>query len=501
VSEGASAARLPLPERFSDRLNPVLVREIQQATNGKTFLAALALALTGIAIVAITTAAEGPGSRRQGWDGFVLSLRVLAPLLFLVVPMQAFLSMRQEVSAGTLEQTLLTRLTPWGIVRGKLLASMVEGVVFFSVFAPLIALMFLLRGVDVPTIAVVLVVTLAYAVGAASFGIAMGALCRWPAFRALPLVAAAFVLAAFTFYVTGAMQEVLWGASFALREPRTAVLSSLLLAMPVVLGVPLLLLVGASALTHPHENRSTGFRIYALLALVATTAWPAALEAQSGSLFGSRGADSATPTVLALAAALWLPFWLFASTEAERLSPRVRRSVPRNPVLALLAAPFLPGGARGLLWTVLLVALACISVSWIPSWFGSVPAERAALRAPLAWAYVLIYAAAARLVRGRLGRHPRAALISRAVFPVGIGLLMLVPVLVQILTRDRTWSWSPLAPLNPFRTVVRDVPESDTLRTAIWVVACLAVVVNLPAIVRSLAEVLAASRERRAGGR
>ena len=184
----ASSDRVALSERLSDRLNPILVREVQQALNGRAFLILIWIALLGIVIVAITHAGDGEGGRFTGRNAFTMALMILVPLIGLIVPFIAFLSMRQEVSSGTVEHLMLSRLTPGSVVRGKLAAAVVQIVLVISLFAPLIALTWLLRGVDVRTIAVMLTLALVAGVSTVSVAICGGALCRWPPARAILVV-------------------------------------------------------------------------------------------------------------------------------------------------------------------------------------------------------------------------------------------------------------------------------------------------------------------------
>ena len=147
--------RLPLGERVLDRFNPILVREIQQAVSGRAFLITVSVSLTCVVLVAMLIA-WGDSGTQIGREAFIWTLRLFTPVAIFFVPLQAFISTRHEVSGGTAEHLLLTRLRPGAIVRGKLFAAMVQFIVFVSLFAPLMALTFLLRGVDVPTIAVLL---------------------------------------------------------------------------------------------------------------------------------------------------------------------------------------------------------------------------------------------------------------------------------------------------------------------------------------------------------
>jgi hypothetical protein len=481
---------LSFRERLSDRLNPILVRETQQSMNGKTFIAALALALIAIVLVGLTTASAGEATRRSGWRAFLLSLQVLVPILFLVVPMQAFLSMRQEVAAGTIEHLLLSRLSPYGVVRGKIAATLVESLIFFSVFAPLIAMTYLLRGVDVPSIVIALGATLVYAIGAATFGIAMGALSRAAGFRALPLIVVAIVLTVGTISLVGGMPVYLPSLIGNFRgEDSTweAVVSFLL---PALLSVPLLFLVAASALAHPYENRSTAFRAFALVAFCAVAGWTMWQEPYS-----SRELPS-TIEVWALVAA---PFWIFAATEELRLSPRVRTLVPRSRLLAALSLPFLPGGARGFLWISLFGVLALWAALYGPSLFGGGdPDGHRLVAAAAAWAYVLIYASLARFLRSRLPAGTRGTVLARIATPLVVGVLAVVPELTDLLAYGHGRASGASHLLNPFETVSAMGRGGHTSEFRILLgAAVLAITAQLPAIVRAASEVFAASAERR----
>ena len=486
---------LPFWARVSDRLNPILVRETQQAVNGRTFLTALSLALGAIVLVALTTAGAGGSTRAEGWSAFALGMQVLVPILCLVVPLQAFLSTRHEVSTGTVEHLLLSRLTPGAVVRGKIAAAAVESVVFLSVFAPLIALTYLLRGVDVPTIALALGLAFVYGMGAVVFAVAMGAVCRWPGLRALPLVVVALGLTIGTGALTLGMRPVLAGVGYTLRTADMGFgRGAVSLVMPVLLTAPFLFLLASAALAHPHENRSTPFRVFALVALLGTATWAQWFDLARTLSFGGRTGNAAGG-VLTLGAMLTTPFWLFAVTEEEALSPRVRTLVPRRTLLALLAVPFLPGGGRGLLFTLLLAGLAFAGCFAIPALVGAMPPDPETVeRCTKAWGYVLLYASLAKLLRNLMPAGGRSGGVLRAGFPVVVAFIALIPAVLRLLAGNGTTGDLPLAGLNPFAAL------SGTGSAADWVMvaAPIAVLGHVLSMTRGVREVLGAAADRRA---
>jgi hypothetical protein len=490
-------ADLPLTERLSDRLNPLLVRETQQAMRGRVFLVAFYVSLAAIVLLALERAAAVGASRRDGWNTFVFAMQVLLPILTFVVPLQAFLSMRQEVTGGTIEHLLLSRLGPFAIVRGKIAAAVVESLVFFSVFAPLVGLTYLLRGVDVPTIVSALTLAFVYGTGAVTFAIALGALSRWPAARALPLVVVALGLTVGTSIVTTGFPYLLRTASYTARAMEVSRAAAVLTwAMPAILGAPLLLCIGTAALAHPYENRSSGFRIYALLALVGGASWIAWLASRSS----GRSVADAVPVFVGVAAIFAFPFVLFATTEEPPLSPRVRISVPKNPLLAGLAAPFLPGGGRGMLFCVLLAGLAVFTTWFVPfAVAGTEPDESSYAAANVPWAYVLLYAGLGRFVRSRFAKGPLGTVRARVAVPILVVVLAVGPYLLMAIGRLHRLP-AEAALTNPFDTIHRMThAEFDRVSPAVpWILAILVVLLHVPGMLRGVAEVATASAARRA---
>src|SRR3954469_2441243 len=148
-------------ERFliyaGDRLNPILVKETRQALKSFQFTVTFILLLIacwivtmgGVALVGprIFYAAEG-GSLMLWYYG------ILAFPLAVVVPYAAFRSLAAEREDNTYDLLSITALNPRQIVSGKLGSSVVQMGVFFSAIMPCLAFTYLLRGIDLPTIAV-----------------------------------------------------------------------------------------------------------------------------------------------------------------------------------------------------------------------------------------------------------------------------------------------------------------------------------------------------------
>ncbi len=499
----SAAEKDSLTTRLGDRVNPILIREVHQALNGRGFLVTAGLALLSIVVIALIVAAEDDISPREGEFFFTSTLMALVPILFFIVPFQAFLSMRAEVGGGTVEHLLMSRLTPGAIVRGKLIAATVQFVVYMAIFSPLIAMTFLLRGVDVPTIVVMLTLAFILALGSSAVAVACGALCRWKSFfKVIPF---GIVLLGLGWVTGGSMvilEDIVRETRSALAEEDTLHWMSMMLT-PVLVGVILCALIGASALAHPYANRSTAFRVFALLGLLISLGM--ALynydhqAARSLRYYLDLGAQLSTAITLTAVCLCLFPF--FAATEAPRLTPRVANSVPRNPLLAFLVAPLLPGAGRGMVFTLLLTTLALTALYVLPNWWDGDPATAEAWRVTTAtWLYVIIFAGVAGFVRNLLGPQPNRNWFARGVLPAMLFLGVILPLIFSAVGgRGPVRSWSVLYIFNPFYTLSRVVRwrMEGEIMVWLWGLAVLAVLLNVVPMVRGVLEVLAAAKARR----
>jgi hypothetical protein len=146
-------------DNTSDRLSPLLVKEVRQIVRGKEFVLSFGLSLLAGLAVAFFGAADAlaGGVGAGGWT-FGALMGCLAFLGLAVVPLGAFSALRSERMQQTLELITLTALSPRRIVIGKLLAQSVKLVTLFAAIAPFIAMSFLLGGIDFLTIVVAVAV-------------------------------------------------------------------------------------------------------------------------------------------------------------------------------------------------------------------------------------------------------------------------------------------------------------------------------------------------------
>jgi ABC-type transport system involved in cytochrome c biogenesis permease component len=478
-----------LLERWSDRVNPILIRELHQSLGGRVFLGTLSLACFAIVALALIFMWAARQSDSGGRDLLAGCAACLAALSLILVPMQAYSSTRAEVSGGTAEQLLMTRLRPRRIVLGKLGAGLLQFGMFLAVFAPLIGITYLLRGVDVPTILVLLAFAVLASVTAVAFATAMATVASSRPMQNLIQALTITTLVICGMFGIGGAYELVRELSQVVRMREFWPFFASVV-MSFVAGIVLCGMIASASLAHGYENRSSGFRAFAFVLVALIVPW-CLMVMQVG------GIDEAPGYVSASFAGMLAPFWLWAACEDPPLSPRVRAFVPRNALLAWVAAPFLPGGQRGFVFTVLLALLGVAVGLGTPLLAGQLADRNARDVCLIAWSYAVFYAAIARLLRLR-GRRGRARSVLN--FVVTLAIAVIVPLLIVIVELlvdgDVRWHWGHLT--NPFYTIDqmhrwRDLPIGLAIGAGV-----VALVVGVPNALVGFDEVRRASKERRA---
>ena len=110
-----------VPADFSDRVSPVLVKELRQGLRAKTFIA-LFLGLQIFLAVMLLSAGAASGTNQAGSiiSGTIFLFFAIAVLL--IQPLRGINALAGEVKDRTIEMMVLTRLTAWRIVFGKWIA-------------------------------------------------------------------------------------------------------------------------------------------------------------------------------------------------------------------------------------------------------------------------------------------------------------------------------------------------------------------------------------------
>src|SRR6478672_1055630 len=156
-----------LIDRFDDWINPIVVKELRQAVKSRVVIVlllvflALQLFIVGMALLFRQARTfDGDADWTAGRDVFVWIQGVLAFTLILLVPAYACIRLAAERSDQNVDLLFISTLKPHSIVAGKFFAAFMLGVLIFSCCAPFMTFMYLLRGLDIPTILFILAIDL-----------------------------------------------------------------------------------------------------------------------------------------------------------------------------------------------------------------------------------------------------------------------------------------------------------------------------------------------------
>ncbi|MBK8096774.1 MAG: hypothetical protein IPK26_06685 [Planctomycetes bacterium] len=475
-------------ERWSDRLNPILVREVQQAVKGRMFFLAVLAALVVSIGIAIVVAIDLNVTADDGRDVFNAGLACLVPLVLFIVPMQAYQAMRMELRAGIVEQLLLSKLRPWRIVLGKLGTAMVQYFLFLSVLAPVLSLTYLLRGVDLPSIGWSLMFSLVFCLGATACAVSAAAQGVIPGLQPLANLGIAFGLGMGTIgmmvYVGDGeyLRDLGWGT----RSAEWALIVTTIVG-GTLCGIVLSAMVAASLLTHGFENRSTPFRLFLIGMVVVTVGWVWVFAPPTAMRY-------VLPGIATFLALLGAGFGIFMVTEPQHLSPRARALAPKSRLLSVLVAALLPGRDRGLLFMILYQALVAgvVGVSWVAAggMSGTMSARGMWEVYGFTLAYVLIYLCLGRFVRTLLPATPMGGNLGRIAIPLLVMVFTIVPFLFDALVQGHVRGWHVGHALDPFFTIEKFAwrDRGEDVIVGLLILAGVLVALSLPALLRGLAE-------------
>jgi hypothetical protein len=369
MSGMAATASADFADRASDWLNPILVKETRQALKSRQFIATFFLVLVAswlISVFGFVIAGAGIEYREAGPQFFSAYYVVLAIATFIVVPFGAFRSMLAEQQLHTWEVLSITTLKPRQIVWGKLTSAVVQLFIYYSAITPFIAFANLLNGIDAPTITFVLVASMLWSLALSMLALAVSTFSNqryWQGFSTLGvlggLLMGMFTPISFSF----------WGIETGLpfEEPAFWWTTALIVSF-VAAYCFLALQIAVSQLTFDADNRSSGIRIAAAGIFWLGLVWlggSVLLQGRWGLPTLSPGSlDSTLMAFSSIAGIHWFAVGLFAATEPDILSRRVRREIQRLGAVRALTAPLLPGGSRGFVFFLVHVFILAGFVSW-----------------------------------------------------------------------------------------------------------------------------------------
>ncbi len=492
-------------DRFSDRLNPLLVKETRQALKSRQFLITFALLLIfGWGWSILGTAMIGPDVHyaASGPEMFLGYFMILSFPLLVIVPFGAFRSLAGEREDRTFDLLSITALNPRQIIRGKLGSAVLQMVIYLSAISPCLAFTYMLGGISAPTILYMLCLVVAASLGLSMAGLLVATVREAGQWRAvLMVIVVTQLIGVFWAGCALAVELTTFGRIPFADEEFWQVNGAVLTAY----GSYFLLLYYAAAaqLSFSSDNRSTRLRVIMLAQFVLWTGWMAWFW------IGPEHGNIWVLMMFVIGASIhWAVMGAMMTGEQPELSPRVKRSLPRSLLSRSLFTWFNPGPATGFLFATAGLLSMCVLLELavaVRYSFGPVSdgrwsqgrVDQLHCVTVLMPAYIIAYLGAG-LVLIRLLRKFYSVGILLAVL-VHVVLVMvgtLGPLVLHLMSpRLRNTDYTLLQASNPFWSIThvadRSVPPPDfiALTVIVSIAALVMFAVNVPSVAEELRQV------------
>ena len=336
---------------FSDRLSPMLVKELRQGTRTNSFVILFLLLQAILTFVLLIASSIGLSEGRLDTStigrfitGFILIIYSLAVLLF--QPLRGISSIATEVRENSIDLMSLTRLTAWRIVSGKWLSIVSQSALIAGAVLPYLIIPYFFGGMQLfPELIlwfclfVVSGALTALTVGISAIGSAL--------LRGLLVVAGgALMMGYLLFGFTSHIPILIEMLSFTRGDQSLAAIAFLVAACYICY---FFLDLGATAIAPSSENRATRKRLIGLGALTLTYL-----------LLCPTGGSLALFIALGITACIALDLF----SERVNFASIICWKFLRFGALGRLAGRFLyPGWATGSLFFLALVLVLCLLIS------------------------------------------------------------------------------------------------------------------------------------------
>lgn len=348
-----------LIEAAGDRLNPILVKETRQSLKSRQFTLWFVLLLIGCWVTTIGAIAYvGPSIHYLSLGGRLLFIyyAILALPLMVVTPFSAYRSLSSEHEENTSDLLEVSSLSARQLVNGKLGSALLQIVIYLAALAPCIAFTYLLRGVELTTIALLLAYAVFASIGLSAVGLVIAAATRQKYAQVVMSVTFTGILfMAYSGILAAASEVISWDSRLIHSERnfwyQLGLLSFFVTTFVVVYAAAI------SLTTFSAANRSTALRKAAFFQQTVFIAWVAALVLQGMPREG-------IVTAFVTAVIYWFSAGALMTGEAPLLSLRVRRTLPQSLLGRAFGTWFNPGSSSGYIFAVCNV-LTCATLAII----------------------------------------------------------------------------------------------------------------------------------------
>jgi len=470
-----------LIERFDNAINPIVVKELRQAVNGR-FVSALLMLFLLVSVIFLIAAVADMNTDLSSVAGRDVMLMLNGVLLFtcmVVLPIFTAVRMANERADTQVDLMYITTLPARAIVWGKLTAAMIVALLVFSACMPFMTLSYLLRGIDLPTIFFILTLGFAVVILATMLAIFAACVSTGRGFRLLVGLALLWGLGMGCVLTNVLSVEVVNDGLAGTFDGLDAWLGALVFVLVIAMGVWLLYTWSVALITAPGANRMRPVRLtmMAAWAIMSIAVWIWGIYLDAADVIRIWAAMSAIYFSIGM---------LIAVGEREEWGQRVAETIPRSFFGRIIAFLTYSGSAGGMLWSWLMIvlvgAIVCVAAPLWDQWFGTTigrvspmdsfgDAELLQQVVGLGL-YVYAYCISALLIRRHVLRHvvPPSHTWSLALVLGALGCTL--PLLVTIFMTGGDWYqdeevWLIANPAALFQND-RSLLQSSLLFTAVW---------------------------------
>ena len=326
-----------------DRLNPVLVKDVRASLRSKVFLFIFFFGLALAQLATVTCTLITHSSRDVGFDLYFAIILGMAFLLTGLIPylMQARFS--EELASRSTELALISRLTPAGVINGKIQTAIAHSLLYFAAAGPSIAVAYLLGGFDLILLSTSLVMLAFFSCMGSALAVVLVALRKEKPIRLVGILCLGQGVLV-TSIMGGVLQELRRSSTISDQEFWIGFGAAGLIITGIVL---FFYTVAISRLSFETENRDMRPRLaLSLLSFGIVGVITLAIKLESvfrgTSHWWSLGDIQTFAGVMAGLAAFVIGV-LFLLDTSDRISMRVRREWPR---LGILRTAYCPGLGR-----------------------------------------------------------------------------------------------------------------------------------------------------------
>ncbi|PQO42513.1 ABC transporter permease [Blastopirellula marina] len=440
-------------ENLGDHLNPILVKETRQALKSRQFAVTFGLVLLTSWVWSLMAIYMRYPGILYSPDGPFLLVGYLDILLFplvVIIPFSAFRSLASEREDGTFELLSISTLSPRQIISGKLISSILQILVYLSALAPCIGFTYLLRGIDIITIAYVIMLAFLASVLLSAVGLVLACVTQQRHWQSA-LSVIVILLFIFLFFMGLMLVYTLVYDESGWREfdKFDFWLGTIGFLTAYASYLHLIVAVASAQITFESENRSARIRVALLIQHFLALGWIGYVAI--------RFPTDIEPFffMITLLVLHWFVMGSFINGESAALSPRVRRRIPNYLLDRLWRNWLIPGPDRGFIFVMtglISGVLASLALAWFDTvtTFSVSDAQRIMVYGFGLMGYAVCYLAAGRLLVRTMNLIFRADIFVSVI--TNILLLMggvMVPLMFQVLTNrtmDNTFNhWT-----NPF---------------------------------------------------